>query len=406
MATQYYSTMFLLRRGTEEAWERNNPILQNGEPGWAYDKRILKIGDGQHSWNELQSIAQDMAYVTPQMFGAKGDGLTDDTEALQESFDIGLPVRIPSGKYLIKDKLYTRPRSDIRGEGQSTILMGNSQEDLIMLAFSVRFSDLKIELCNYDSSRPFTGYVFKMNEVSLSESWPTYTGDIRTYVDNIQIEGNSKLKTDTHASCFETSLLKPWGDQEHAAQNQYRYGIYGLKVSNINAMFSVDAKMGYFYRSYVSSKNYDTNSSVKTCWITSISFSDCGMIGPRWCFFMGRRDDAMFEDEYIGMCSLTAYNVYHQKTDENCVGFLFQREKTRVSLYGCEPWDWNQHGDKSTYYPYVIDRGLCGDANTYWLDNNRGNIQHYKMSFYSPKSVFLRGSGASSSPKAVVLIFS
>ena len=47
------NTQFRLRRGTAEAWERNNPVLANGEPGWAVDTKVLKIGDGVTHWNDL-----------------------------------------------------------------------------------------------------------------------------------------------------------------------------------------------------------------------------------------------------------------------------------------------------------------------------------------------------------------
>ena len=46
-------TTFQLRRGLESAWIRNNPILASGEPGWATDTHVLKIGDGIHPWIEL-----------------------------------------------------------------------------------------------------------------------------------------------------------------------------------------------------------------------------------------------------------------------------------------------------------------------------------------------------------------
>lgn len=49
-------TTFLLRRGLEAVWERNNPVLSCGEPGFVIDKNALKIGDGVTPWNELGYI--------------------------------------------------------------------------------------------------------------------------------------------------------------------------------------------------------------------------------------------------------------------------------------------------------------------------------------------------------------
>ena len=37
-------------------WEETNPILSEGEPGWATDAYILKIGDGKLRWNDLPAI--------------------------------------------------------------------------------------------------------------------------------------------------------------------------------------------------------------------------------------------------------------------------------------------------------------------------------------------------------------
>ena len=57
MATQVLKTLFQLKRGLHEAWERNNPVLASGEPGWTLDTHILKIGDGVTAWKDLQSIS-------------------------------------------------------------------------------------------------------------------------------------------------------------------------------------------------------------------------------------------------------------------------------------------------------------------------------------------------------------
>lgn len=54
-------TTFKLRRGKEAAWEKNNPVLAAGEPGFVLDKNILKIGDGETRWKDLLSISADSA---------------------------------------------------------------------------------------------------------------------------------------------------------------------------------------------------------------------------------------------------------------------------------------------------------------------------------------------------------
>lgn len=50
---QVIKTTFQLRRGKSAVWEKNNPILAAGEPGFVIDKNLLKIGDGVTAWNEL-----------------------------------------------------------------------------------------------------------------------------------------------------------------------------------------------------------------------------------------------------------------------------------------------------------------------------------------------------------------
>ena len=49
-------TTFKLRRGLLSEWNSKNPVLASGEPGFALDANILKIGDGISSWNDLPSV--------------------------------------------------------------------------------------------------------------------------------------------------------------------------------------------------------------------------------------------------------------------------------------------------------------------------------------------------------------
>ena len=56
MATDVITTTFLIKRGWAEAWARVNPVLAQGEPGWAMDTKVFKIGDGITPWNDLPAV--------------------------------------------------------------------------------------------------------------------------------------------------------------------------------------------------------------------------------------------------------------------------------------------------------------------------------------------------------------
>lgn len=56
-------TTFQLKRGTDEAWKFNNPILAKGEPGFVLDKNKLKIGDGITEWNKLPYLEGDIDFI-------------------------------------------------------------------------------------------------------------------------------------------------------------------------------------------------------------------------------------------------------------------------------------------------------------------------------------------------------
>ena len=48
-----------LKRGTKTNMQAENPVLADGQPGYAYDSTggILKVGDGTTAWNDLMTVA-------------------------------------------------------------------------------------------------------------------------------------------------------------------------------------------------------------------------------------------------------------------------------------------------------------------------------------------------------------
>lgn len=68
--------------------------------------------------NEVLASAGSGEFVTPQMFGAVGDGVTDDTTAFIDCLTDGHPVYVPSGTYIIDDITITRSNLLMLGAGK------------------------------------------------------------------------------------------------------------------------------------------------------------------------------------------------------------------------------------------------------------------------------------------------
>jgi hypothetical protein len=62
----------LQRRGTESQWTTANTVLGVGEIGFAYDKNIIKVGNGQTPWNSLASLDGQSAYELAVVHGYEG----------------------------------------------------------------------------------------------------------------------------------------------------------------------------------------------------------------------------------------------------------------------------------------------------------------------------------------------
>lgn len=88
-------------------------------------------------------------YVTPQMYGAKGDGVTDDTESFQAlaaycNSHPGSIVYLPKGRYILSERIAFSSDIEFYGDGENTVLDFTSIQTGAdpMLSFSGSFGQL------------------------------------------------------------------------------------------------------------------------------------------------------------------------------------------------------------------------------------------------------------------------
>ena len=78
----------------------------------------------------IEEYAEKIDYVTPQMFGAKGDGATDDTEAIRTALEVGKIVYVPKGIYKTTSQIDIPSGKSMILEGTVFSLSGIPLEEL------------------------------------------------------------------------------------------------------------------------------------------------------------------------------------------------------------------------------------------------------------------------------------
>lgn len=84
----------LQRRGTAAQWAAANPILGDGEIGVSKDDGVIKVGNGEDSWNRLDIVYEANPAVLS-VFGRTGD-VTATSEDLEDLTAVGAAL-ITSG---------------------------------------------------------------------------------------------------------------------------------------------------------------------------------------------------------------------------------------------------------------------------------------------------------------------
>lgn len=159
------SQSFRLRRGTAAQWTAANPILAQGEPGYATDTTDLRIGDGTTAWNSLPSSGGPGAFISrasrtkhapalglyfPEAEGAVADGVTLDTAAIQAAINTacasgsGARVHLGAATYNTGPLTIPSPGVTIEGVGPHLSTLQTATGDLLTTPAATTLTRLEI----------------------------------------------------------------------------------------------------------------------------------------------------------------------------------------------------------------------------------------------------------------------
>ena len=193
---------FKLKRGTEARWEELNPILEQGEPGFVYDKYQLKIGDGITPWVDLPFI-----------------GETDQTELIEEiiskleTIEIGAEVNVIEQIFLnevslpIVDKTvsFFVPTTLNQLEDWDNLDLRLKEQENSILEINKNIPEFLQSLNNkIDSEKVYT-----KEEIGLLTQGQTITGMINDAAQkNRELIANEELRATEAESIIESRLIK------------------------------------------------------------------------------------------------------------------------------------------------------------------------------------------------------
>lgn len=194
-------------------------------------------------------------HVTPQMFGAVGDGVADDTEAFQKMLESGTKVFVPEGTYFLSSTLVLKQNASLTGANRNTTVL--------KFADGVNGVQINHSVCVDNLTVSFSGdcagiYMYTPDNASYALS---------SIVNNIRIIHDS----DTNDGC----AIKLVAENVDNKPN----GAYNLQFSDIDIRSTVKVGIALW--------NKAKTSSVTDCWLTDIKFENV---------FIGKAETAIVSD--------------------------------------------------------------------------------------------------------------
>lgn len=268
-------------------------------------------------------------FVTPQMYGAKGDGVTDDTNAFKNALAASNNVFVPDGNYVITEGLdITYKKSLFSNDGQRATIHFSGSGSVINLGRVSVFRNINIRLKN-----AFVGTVFCTDNNIMNV--PTGQAAMESVVEhtNVYFEVVSPeavligIKVDSGTDPNNKPTVTGICYQKyHDITVEYGCCSYGcgIKMELIQGReFTEDNKVGY-------------------PWITHIDYDDIFLGCPHTAIKAGVTNNSGTEQfERVGMGHILFNNVSTQYRDSESTPVFLDLNNFGGFFTKCIGWDYH-----------------------------------------------------------------
>ena len=319
------------------------------------------------------------SYISAKSFGAKGDGITDDTSAIQTWVDYISDNHktgfLPAGTYLITAQINIKNKNSFKiiGEGECAATLKSNGGEISILTFNT-VEDFTIESVAFDMNQDKTVtrghaiYIVDSNGITIRNvniknvgggaimAYPSvntkYISDLT--IDNVLVEGIGVGNDGIHP----TGILVANGKRNIITKCKvYNVGYYAIEFKNFSQNCCVsDCVCEYCKQAFYLGGDADTNVSDHYC--RRISFSNIIALDCREVFTIGKARDITVVGASFKVTNPGKWDLNYGVSARNCF---------RVDMSGCNI---DHNGNTSGIDLRNCNNIVIGDTNVYRISGN------------------------------------
>lgn len=296
-------------------------------------------------------------------FGAVGDGVTDDTNAIQSALDnLNTIIEFEVGKtYKITRPLRMKYGVEIIGNKSFIITDVAFTEPLMLIGHSCEVSNLSFNLNDKINNNIIDVPILEINSEYIKSTYDECDSHIwSSSIFNIYLDNVHVYKWRRDDVCAGSALnIEATGK-----------GVSGWGISVYNCNF-----LGHFDKAITiqTLQKYNDAEDVILPWMNDIKFNNCKINYSKLGFYINSENLANNTNDDKIPKGPEAVNVYGCGMQANYFTTYFAEivSGNRIYFNDCEPWDWHEITDENVRNnPYKIHT----NKNNYGIAINRGNV--------------------------------
>lgn len=311
-----------------------------------YTEQTLTNEQKAQARENIGALSADII-VTPQMYGAVGDGINDDTQALFDALNENDEVFLPKGNYVISQSIDLSNGKKLFSNNHEGVIVFKGTGSVFYLGRRTRINGIKVRVENSGVSKIFDtdNRVFTSTNATLM----TEVDDIEVYFST----GNSSIKA---------TLINI------VASNKDYIGVSGFHNQHYsNIQVTGESKIEYGIKICVSfDAPYEADVTGALPWITNMRFNHIWLGCPETAIKIHRENNSGTDIDFNSIVRtehMMFTDIASQDTNSEHTKKFYDVEYCMAEFINCQPWDYHHVTNRGEKYNVIGAGALLSEVN-------------------------------------------